>query len=58
MMDGLPNAGAATHILLLLGATVVAHLGAVTALVSLLVNRRAARIVHVATLALFAFLGL
>ncbi len=53
-MDGIPNAGAATLILLLLGATVVAHLGAATAVIYLLVNRRVARIVHLATLALIA----
>jgi hypothetical protein len=54
VMDGLPNAGAATLILLLLGATVVTHLGAATALVYLLVDHRVARIVHLATLALIA----
>lgn len=53
-MDGLPNAGAATLILLLLAATVVAHVGAATAVIYWLVNYRAARIVHLATLALIA----
>ncbi len=53
-MDGLPNAGAATLILLLLAATAVAHLGAATAVICWLVNHRVARIVHLATLALIA----
>ena len=53
-MDGLPNAGAASLILLLLIATVVAHLGAATAVIYLLVDRRVTRIVHLAMLALIA----
>jgi hypothetical protein len=53
-MDGLPTGGAAGLILLLLGATAVAHLDAVTAVIYLLVDRHVARIVHLATLALIA----
>ena len=54
LMDGLPTSGAAGLILLLLGATAVAHLGAATAVICLLVDRHVARIVHLATLALIA----
>jgi hypothetical protein len=54
VMDGLPNAGAATLILLLLAATAVAHVGAATAVIYWLVNHRVARFVHLATLALVA----
>jgi uncharacterized oligopeptide transporter (OPT) family protein len=53
-MDALPYAGAARDILVLVAATAVAHLGAATAVIYMLVDRRVTRIVHLSTLALIA----